>query len=80
MDWADRWLQVQPWRRDEGPCISLGEAGAFDDTHVFCPAVIEEDGRRYSGAQVLRHRHGAAGARGRLEQVAHIALEEALDQ
>lgn len=41
------WLQTpQPWTRDmDGPILSLGEAGDFDDTHMFAPAVAsEEDG------------------------------------
>lgn len=40
------WLStIQEWRRDtEGPVVTLGEPGAFDDTHIFAPAVIEEDG------------------------------------
>ena len=34
----------QPWRRDsEGPCISLGPAGAFDDMHLFAPCVAYEN-------------------------------------
>ena len=39
------WLQSpQTWVRDtDGPIVSLGEAGAFDDTHIFAPAVAYED-------------------------------------
>ncbi len=39
------WLQQpQTWQRDtDGPVLSLGEAGAFDDTHIFAPAVIWEE-------------------------------------
>jgi hypothetical protein len=41
----NRWFGPQNWIRDgEGPCISLGPAGSFDETHVFCPCVIFEDG------------------------------------
>lgn len=40
------YLAAQCWRRtSESPCIQIGEPGAFDDTHVFCPAVIFEEGR-----------------------------------
>jgi predicted GH43/DUF377 family glycosyl hydrolase len=40
-----RWLGPQAWRRDtDGPVVTLGEAGAFDDTHVFAPCVAHEDG------------------------------------
>lgn len=41
------WLtQSQAWKRDsDGPVVSLGEGGSFDDTHIFAPAVALEDGR-----------------------------------
>ena len=40
------WLGPQSWVRDtEGPILGLGEQGEFDDTHIFAPAVIHEDGR-----------------------------------
>lgn len=40
------WLQEQTWERDtDGPVISLGQPGDFDDTHLFAPAVANtEDG------------------------------------
>ena len=40
------WLELpQAWARDtQGPVISLGDAGEFDDTHIFAPAVALEDG------------------------------------
>lgn len=42
-----RWLGPQNWQRDtDGPVVSLGESGQFDDTHIFGPAVIRE-GDRY---------------------------------
>ncbi|MBC8876604.1 MAG: hypothetical protein H8E44_44820 [Planctomycetes bacterium] len=39
------WLETpQSWVRDtDGPIVSLGEAGSFDDTHIFAPAVAYED-------------------------------------
>lgn len=38
-------MQPQNWQRDgEGPCIALGEAGAFDDMHVHAPCVAYENG------------------------------------
>lgn len=50
-----RWLQPQAWERDtDGPILSLGTAGEFDDQHVFAPAVASEDGRFflwYSGSR-----------------------------
>lgn len=40
------WLAPQSWQRDtEGPVLSLGEPGEFDDTHIFAPAVICENDR-----------------------------------
>ena len=40
------WLGPQTWTRDtDGPVISLGEPGKFDDTHIFAPLVIHESHR-----------------------------------
>jgi predicted GH43/DUF377 family glycosyl hydrolase len=40
------WLGPQKWTRDlDGPTLSLGEPGTFDDHHIFAPCVIKEDGR-----------------------------------
>jgi predicted GH43/DUF377 family glycosyl hydrolase len=40
-----RWLAPQDWEKDtEGPIVSLGAAGEFDDMHIFAPAVAEEGG------------------------------------
>ena len=50
-----RWFGPQKWVRDtEGPVISLGPTGSFDDTHLFAPCVIWEKGRYrlwYSGSR-----------------------------
>ncbi len=50
-----RWFCEQAWVRDSaGPCVSLGEQGAFDDMHLFAPAAFVEDGRSrlyYCGSQ-----------------------------
>ncbi|MCI0456566.1 MAG: hypothetical protein L0Z62_06255, partial [Gemmataceae bacterium] len=50
-----RWLKPQAWERDTpGPILSLGKAGAFDDQHIFAPAVVEERGEFllwYSGSR-----------------------------
>ena len=35
---------AQNWQRDDGPCIGLGETGAFDDMHLFAPCVAYEKG------------------------------------
>ncbi|MEX2579951.1 MAG: acetylxylan esterase [Verrucomicrobiales bacterium] len=41
------WVESQQsWQRDtEGPIVSLGVPDAFDDSHVFAPAVALEDGQ-----------------------------------
>ena len=49
------WLESpQEWRRDtDGPVLSLGAAGAFDDTHLFAPTAARHgEGVRlwYSGS------------------------------
>jgi len=42
---VSQWFGPQKWVRDtEGPVISLGPAGSFDDTHLFAPCVIWEKG------------------------------------
>ncbi len=50
-----RWLVPQNWQRDvEGPIVSLGQDGQFDDRHIFAPAVAHESGRFslwYSGSR-----------------------------
>jgi predicted GH43/DUF377 family glycosyl hydrolase len=54
----ERWLAPQAWQRDtDGPIISLGKPGQFDDTHIFAPAVARENGRFqlwYCGSQGTR--------------------------
>ncbi|MEZ6147169.1 MAG: hypothetical protein R3B91_17465 [Planctomycetaceae bacterium] len=40
------WLGEQEWMRDtEGPILSLGSEGEFDETHMFAPAVANTDDR-----------------------------------
>jgi len=50
-----QWFAPQDWRRDtEGPIVSLGSDGQFDDRHIFAPAVAQEGGRFslwYSGSR-----------------------------
>jgi predicted GH43/DUF377 family glycosyl hydrolase len=42
----ERWLAPQTWQRDtEGPIVSLGKAGDFDDAHIFAPTVAFENDR-----------------------------------
>jgi predicted GH43/DUF377 family glycosyl hydrolase len=51
----ERWLEPQEWKRDgDQPILALGEKGGFDDTHIFAPHVIHENGEYalyYSGSQ-----------------------------
>jgi hypothetical protein len=50
-----RWFQPQPWQRDvDGPIVSPGNSGDFDDMHIFAPAVAHEQDRFllwYSGSR-----------------------------
>lgn len=39
------WLGEQKWQRDtDGPVVSLGNTGEFDDMHIFAPSVARENG------------------------------------
>jgi predicted GH43/DUF377 family glycosyl hydrolase len=41
----EKWLGPQYWERDsDGPVVSLGKFGEFDDTHLFAPCVSYENG------------------------------------
>jgi hypothetical protein len=55
----ERWLGPQKWERDaDGPILSLGEAGAFDDAHIFAPMVARDDDRFllwYCGSEGFAH-------------------------
>ena len=51
-----RWLaSSQAWQRDvDGPIVSLGEEGQFDDQHIFAPAAALDGGKFhlwYSGSR-----------------------------
>jgi predicted GH43/DUF377 family glycosyl hydrolase len=52
---VEKWFCDQKWVRDsEGPCISLGERGDFDDMHLFAPAAAAEENQvrlYYCGSQ-----------------------------
>src|SRR3954463_3089327 len=42
----ERWLVPQNWTRDtEGPVLSLGKEGSFDDQHIFAPCVARDRDR-----------------------------------
>ena len=47
MDLRTQWLAPQAWQRDgeSAPVLGLGEAGAFDDEHIFAPCGLWEDGQ-----------------------------------
>lgn len=67
-----RWLGPQNWVRDtDGPVISLGLPGEFDDTHIFAPCVALEDGH---------FRMWFCGSTGRVaERVFHVGLADSRD-
>ncbi|MFP6676849.1 MAG: hypothetical protein VB878_17325 [Pirellulaceae bacterium] len=54
-----RWLGPQDWRRDvDGPILSLGKSGQFDDTHIFAPMVALDKDRFllwYCGSRGFAH-------------------------
>lgn len=56
---VSKWLGPQQWVRDtEGPVLSLGEKGDFDDTHIFCAMVAKEGGKYwmwYCGSSGFAH-------------------------
>jgi len=42
----ERWLAPQEWLRDvDGPVVSLGKSGEFDDMHLFAPMVARDAGK-----------------------------------
>ncbi len=42
----ERWLAPQEWVRDvDGPVVSLGKRGEFDDTHLLAPMVMRDAGK-----------------------------------
>jgi hypothetical protein len=49
------WMGPQEWAKETGgPVLARGEAGAFDDMHIFAPCVAYEDGEffmLYPGSQ-----------------------------
>lgn len=53
------WLGPQNWRRDvDGPILSLGKSGHFDDTHIFAPMVARDKDQFllwYCGSQGFAH-------------------------
>ena len=53
------WLTEQKWQRDvDGPVLSLGSPGEFDDTHIFAPTVARENGKYmmwYCGSRGFAH-------------------------
>lgn len=75
------WLGPQTWERDTpGPILSLGEPGAFDDTHLFAPAIGVENGRFllwYCGSTGFAW--DLAPTRQRDERVFKLGLAESAD-
>lgn len=70
------WLAPQQWRRDvDGPVLSLGKPGEFDDTHIFAPTVARENGKYlmwYCGSQGFAH--DLAPTRSRDERIFRLGL------
>ncbi len=77
----ERWLGSQVWTRDvDGPILSLGAEGQFDDTHIFAPTVAREGDRFllwYCGSQGFAH--DLAPMRTRDERVFRLGLATSLD-
>jgi predicted GH43/DUF377 family glycosyl hydrolase len=75
------WLGPQQWRRDcDGPILSLGNSGEFDDTHIFAPTVARDGGRFrmwYCGSQGFAH--DLAPTRTRDERVFRLGLANSQD-
>lgn len=67
-----RWLGPQSWVRDtDGPVVSLGSQGEFDDTHIFAPSVAHEDNQ---------FRMWFCGSTGRVaDRVFHVGLASSQD-
>lgn len=43
-----KWLGPQVWVKDTaGPVLSLGKTGDFDDTHIFAPAVVQDEAGKF---------------------------------
>jgi predicted GH43/DUF377 family glycosyl hydrolase len=76
-----KWLIPQMWERDtDGPVLSLGESGEFDDTHIFAPTVARDGDRFrlwYSGSTGFAH--DLAPTRTRDERVFRLGLAESAD-
>jgi predicted GH43/DUF377 family glycosyl hydrolase len=76
-----RWLEPQDWKRDvDGPIVSLGKSGEFDDTHIFAPTVACDNGRYllwYCGSQGFAH--DLSKKRMPDERVFHLGLATSKD-
>ena len=75
------WLAPQSWQRDvDGPILTLGKPGEFDDTHIFAPSVATDSGRFllwYCGSQGFAH--DLAKQRTRDERVFGLGLATSSD-
>lgn len=76
-----RWLTPQTWERDtDGPILSLGEQGTFDDTHIFAPTVARDGDSFllwYCGSSGFAH--DLAPVRTRDERVFRLGLATSTD-
>ena len=83
----ERWLASQEWARDtDGPILSLGKPGAFDDTHIFAPMVAVERGKESEKDRFLLWYCGSRGfahdlspTRTRDERVFRLGLATSTD-
>ena len=75
------WLADQTWIRDvDGPVLSLGSPGEFDDTHIFAPTVARENGKYmmwYCGSRGFAH--DLSPTRTRDERVFSLGLATSSD-
>jgi hypothetical protein len=76
-----RWFGQQDWQRDkDGPVLSLGKPGDFDDTHLFAPTVAFKDGKYwmwYCGSR--GNAHDLAPQRVPDERVFKLGLATSID-
>ena len=75
------WLTEQKWQRDvDGPVLSLGSPGEFDDMHIFAPTVARENGKYlmwYCGSRGFAH--DLSPTRTRDERVFSLGLATSID-
>ncbi len=80
-DELQQWLAPQQWQRDvDGPVLSLGNTGDFDDAHIFAPLVARHGDKYlmwYCGSRGFAH--DLAKTRKPDERVFHLGLATSPD-